>query len=147
MLSKKQSLAISILFLVIVVLFGMSMFFEGFWMDCLLSIGFHLCSIPIILLIARNPLKKWYPNYANVITFLIAVLMVIEHALNFVRELLFGYMMLFSPLFLMAYIIIICAFDCKERKWSTRAKVITFSITIPLLLFFVCAEVSTFLGT
>ena len=147
MFSKKQSIIISSLVLVIVILFGVAMIFNNAWTQTLFSIGFHLCCIPIILLIMRNPLEKGFPKYVNVVTFLFAVLMVIEYALNFVRELLFGYTRLLSPLYLMAYIVIAAVFDFKERKRSTRTKVITFAITIPLLLLFVCIEVLTFSGT
>ena len=146
MIDKKQSLIISTLLLVIVILFGIAMLFDGFLVDCIFSIGFHLCCIPIILLLIRNPLKKGFPNYVNIITVLLAVFMVIEYTLNFVRELLFGYKIFFSPLFLTAYVIMFFAFDFKERKRSTRAKIITFAITIPLLLLFMCMEASTFLG-
>ena len=146
MIDEKQSLIISTLFLFIVILFGIATLFDGAWIDRIFSIGFHICCIPIILVLIRNPLKKGFPNYVNIITVLLAVLMAIEHTLNFVRELLLGYQIFFSPLFLTAYVIILFAFDCKERERSTRTKVITFSITIPLLLLFVCMEVSTFLG-
>lgn len=146
MIDKKQALIISTLLLVIVILFGIATLFDVGWLDCMFSIGFHICCIPIILVLIRNPLKKGFPNYVNIITLLLAVLMAIEHTLNFVRELLFGYHIFFSPLFLTAYVIIFFSFDCKERKRSTRAKIITFAITIPLLLLFVCMEASTFLG-